>query len=92
MLLFKVNFFYTVVDHIPVLKLEIASQLFRSKDLCRLMYFATMNDIHLTKTPDFDIAREISLDEDGARRLTQIKALAFGPAGKPSSNLSFAPM
>ncbi|KAL9100393.1 MAG: hypothetical protein Q9163_004236 [Psora crenata] len=51
------------------------------KDLCRLMYFTTLNHIHLIKTPEFDIAGEITLDENGARRLQQIKALAFGPAG-----------
>lgn len=47
------------------------------------MFFATMNHIHLTQTPDFDIGAEISLDENGARRLAQIKTLAFGPAGEP---------
>jgi len=46
------------------------------------MYFATLNHIHLIKTPDFDFAGEITMDEDGARRLQQISALAFGPSGK----------
>lgn len=49
------------------------------------MYFATLNHIHLTKTPDFDLAAEISLDLKGARSLHQIKALAFGSAGEPRS-------
>jgi len=46
------------------------------------MHFATLNYIHLIKTPDFDLAGEITMDGDGARRLQQIRALAFGPSGK----------
>lgn len=50
------------------------------------MYFANLNHVHITKSPEFDVAREISLDENGARHLQQIKALAFGPAGEPRSD------
>lgn len=46
------------------------------------MHFATLNHIHLTKTPDFDLASQITFDENGARRLWQIKALAFESSGK----------
>lgn len=46
------------------------------------MHFATLNHLHITKIQDFDLAGEITLDEKGARRLGQIKALAFGPSGK----------
>jgi hypothetical protein len=46
------------------------------------MHFATLNHIHLIKTPDFDLAAQITLDEEGARRLWQIKTLAFGSSGK----------
>ena len=46
------------------------------------MHFATLNHIHLIQNPDFDLAGEITLDENGARRLMQIKSLAFGPSGK----------
>lgn len=46
------------------------------------MHFATLNHIHLTKTPDFDLASQITFGEKGARRLRQIKALAFGSSGK----------
>jgi hypothetical protein len=46
------------------------------------MHFATLNHIHLTKTPDFDLASQITFDEDGARRLWQIEALAFESSGK----------
>jgi hypothetical protein len=46
------------------------------------MHFATLNHIHLTKTPDFDLAAQITLDEKGARRLWQIKALAFESSGR----------
>lgn len=60
-----------------------ASHLIRTNDLCRLMHFATLNHIHLTKAPDFDLASKITLDEDGARRLHQVKLLAFGPSGEP---------
>jgi hypothetical protein len=46
------------------------------------MHFATLNHIHLTKTPDFDLASQITFGENGARRLWQIKALAFESSGK----------
>ena len=46
------------------------------------MHFATLNHIHLTKTPDFDLASQITFDENGARRLWEIQALAFEPSGK----------
>src|SRR6266536_345925 len=65
-----------------VTNITTASHLIPTNDLCRLMYFATLNHLHITKIRDFDLAGEITLDENGARRLRQIKALAFGPSGK----------
>ena len=46
------------------------------------MHFAALNHLHLTETPDFDLASQISFDENGARRLWQIEALAFKSPGK----------
>jgi hypothetical protein len=46
------------------------------------MHFATLNHIHLTETPDFDLTSQITFDENGARRLWQIEALAFESPGK----------
>lgn len=67
------------------LTLLIACQLFRTKDLCRLMCLATLNHIFLTKNPGFDLAGDISLDENGIRRLLKVKLLAFGIQGGPFS-------
>lgn len=60
----------------------IVSHLFRTNDLCRLMHFATLNHIRLIQNPDFDLAAEITLDEDGAKRLMLIKSLVFESSGK----------
>jgi hypothetical protein len=46
------------------------------------MYFATMNHVHISRIRDFELAGEITLDENGAKRLGQIKAVAFGASGK----------
>jgi hypothetical protein len=46
------------------------------------MYFATLNHVGMIKCPGFDVSAEITLDEAGARRLWQIKRLAFGQLGK----------
>ena len=59
-----------------------ANHIIRANDLCRLMYFATLNHVDMTKYPGFDVSAEITLDEAGARRLWQIKRLAFGQLGK----------
>jgi hypothetical protein len=67
---------YSITDII------IASHLIATNRLCSLMYFATLNHLHMTSIQDFDLAGEITLDEKGARRLGQIGALAFGPSGK----------
>jgi hypothetical protein len=56
-----------------------ASHLIPTNRLCRLMHFATLNDLHMAETRDFDLAGEIS---PGARRLRQIKTLVFGTLGK----------
>lgn len=58
-----------------------ANHIIRANDLCRLMYFATLNHVGMTKNPGFDVSAEITLDEAGARRLWQIKRLAFGQPG-----------
>lgn len=49
-----------------------ASQLFRDKDLCRLMHFATLNHIDLTKLDHVD---------NEFRRLAIINSITFGRAG-----------
>jgi len=54
----------------------------RANDLCRLMFFATLNHVGMTKYPGFNVSAEITLDEAGAGRLWQIKRLAFGQLGK----------
>jgi hypothetical protein len=46
------------------------------------MHFATLNHIHLITIPDFDLASQITFDENGVRRLWQIKDLAFESSGK----------
>jgi hypothetical protein len=66
----------------PITNITIASHLIATNRLCCLMHFATLSHLHITKIQDFDLAGEITLDEKGARRLGQIKALAFGPSGK----------
>ncbi|KAK2764586.1 hypothetical protein FQN54_009281 [Arachnomyces sp. PD_36] len=59
-----------------------ASQIFRTKkDLCRQMYFATINQVHLIKTPEFDLKGEIRLTAEGARRLLSTMKIAFSPSG-----------
>lgn len=68
----------------------IAHHLFRAKDLCRLIYPATLDHINLSKTLDFDVVVEISLDENGLWRLQQIELLAFGPADEPITERFFS--
>ena len=46
------------------------------------MHFATLNHIHITQNPDFDLASQVTFDKMGARRLWQIQALAFESSGK----------
>jgi len=46
------------------------------------MYFATINHVHISKIRDFELAGEITLDENGAKRLGEIRAIAFGRSGK----------
>jgi ethanolamine utilization microcompartment shell protein EutS len=46
------------------------------------MHSATLNHIHLINNPDINLASKITLDEAGARRLMQIKFLAFGRSDK----------
>ncbi|KAJ9616680.1 hypothetical protein H2200_000399 [Cladophialophora chaetospira] len=58
------------------------SQLFRTPvDLCRMMHFATLNGIYLAKHPDFDLAAEITMNVEGAKRLAEMKYLAFESSG-----------
>ena len=59
-----------------------ANYIIRANDLCRLMFFATLNHVGMTKYPGFNVSAEITLDEAGAGRLWQIKRLAFGQLGK----------
>ena len=60
------------------------NHLIPANDLRRLVHFATLNHLHIARIRDFDLAGEITLDASGARRLQQIKTVAFGPAGKHS--------
>jgi hypothetical protein len=56
--------------------------LFSTNDLCRLMHFATLNHAELLRNPDFDLAANITLDENGFQRLRRIKSLAFEFSGQ----------
>ena len=46
------------------------------------MHSAALNHVNLIKNPNFSLTREIAMDEDGGRRLQQLKFLAFGSSGK----------
>ncbi|CZR61549.1 uncharacterized protein PAC_11446 [Phialocephala subalpina] len=49
-----------------------------------VMYYATTNHHHLTN-PDFRLKGELTLDDDGLKRINQDRALAFGPQGRWNS-------
>jgi hypothetical protein len=54
------------------------TQVFRDGNaLCHAMYQATLNDILLTKNPDYGIVKELTLDAEGMSRF-QEKELVFG--------------
>jgi hypothetical protein len=65
---------------------SIVCQLFRTKDLGRMMYSATINQVHITKNPDFSLKADITFDEKGVRLFGLVKHLTFGHAGKFSSH------
>lgn len=46
------------------------------------MHSATLNHIRLIKNPKFNLTSKITMDEDGAQRLQQLKFLAFRSSGK----------
>ncbi|TVY15787.1 hypothetical protein LARI1_G005631 [Lachnellula arida] len=56
-------------------------QLFVPPHLCRIMYFANLNDGRI-QDPEFGVGKEgVDLDKDGIRRLRQEISLAFGQQG-----------
>jgi hypothetical protein len=59
------------------------TQVFRDGNaLCHAMYQATLNDILLTKNPDYGIVKELTLDAEGMSRFQEEKELVFGPLGE----------
>jgi len=59
-----------------------AEILIRPERFRRLMHDATIVHVRLIKNPDFNLAREITLDEVGAKLYSQRKMFAFETAGK----------
>lgn len=60
-----------------------ARSLFRKKDFCRVMHHASLNASVMAK-PGWGLVSELTLDDDGIRRLQQEKHLVLGAQGKPS--------
>ncbi|MCJ1227995.1 hypothetical protein MMC12_004654, partial [Toensbergia leucococca] len=56
------------------------AQLFEPPHHCRMIYYAAVNSVHMAN-PDFGLAKEFTLDGEGAKRLAQEKRLALGYQG-----------
>lgn len=59
---------------------QIAKEMFREKDLCRVMHHASFNGALIAK-PIWGLIDELNLDDDGMRRLHEEKELVLGTQG-----------
>jgi hypothetical protein len=61
----------------------ISTQVFQDGNaLYYAMYQTTLNDILLTKNPDYSIMKELILDAKGMSHFQEEKELVFGPLGE----------
>jgi hypothetical protein len=65
---------------------RIARNLFRKEAFCRVMHHASFNGFLIAK-PIWGLVSELTLDENGFRRLQEEKALVLGTQGKFSVHI-----